>query len=153
MWANRSTAAPCESGRDSGVQGWAAAPSSARPSRAVADSIRAVLSGCDVSQQDAIWRKLYEQGVPLVTLSAVDIALWDLWGRMAGKPVHILLGATSDTVIKYVEVTSLLRENRTRPGHLTPVPTLDDQGRLAVPQTPGMGIEPDWTYIYSRRVA
>jgi L-alanine-DL-glutamate epimerase-like enolase superfamily enzyme len=337
---------------DSGVQGWADAPSSARPSRAVADSIRPVLSGCDVSQQDTIWRKLYEQGVPLGTLSAVDIALWDLWGRMEGKPVHALLGtrrqkvnayfttgfnardpqryvedalsaqqagihgckihpyidwgkgagglqnagfpdqdmavyqavrsavgpdyacmadnygtytvddalrvgrlldslgyewyespmpeneewrdkyialgaqlktpicapethsdsyasriswltakacdiasidayhggltaclelalacedagarlelhdlgpdayahlqllgATSDAVIKYVEVTSLVRENRTRPGRLTPDPTLDDQGRLAIPQTPGMGVEPDWTYIYSHRVA
>jgi L-alanine-DL-glutamate epimerase-like enolase superfamily enzyme len=337
---------------DSGVQGWAEAPSSAMPSRAVADSIRNVLLDRDVSKQDAIWRKLYEQGVPLGTLGAVDIALWDLWGRMEGKPVHALLGtqrqkvnayfttgfnardpqryvedalaareagvhgckihpyvdwgkgtgglqnarfpdrdmavyqavrnavgpnyacmadnygtytfddalrvgrlldnlgyewyespmpendgwrdkyialaaqlktpvcapethpdsyaariswmaakacdivnidayhggftaclelalacadagvrlelhdlgldayphlqligATSESVIKYVEVNSLIREDRTRPGRLTPDPTLDDQGRIAIPQTPGMGIEPDWTYIYSHRVA
>ena len=336
---------------DSGVQGWADAPSSAMPGPAVADSIRDVLVDRDVGRQDAIWRRLYEQGVSLGTLSAVDLALWDLRGRIEGKPVHTLLGtqrkmvnayfttgfnardphryvedalaakdagvhgckihpsidwgkgtgglqnagfpdrdmavyqavrnavgpdypcmadnygtytfddalrvgrllddlgyewfespmpesdawrdrytaltaqlktpicapethpdsyaaripwmtaracdivsidasvggftaclelalacqdagvrlelhdtgldayphlqligATPESVIKYVEVTSLLRENRTRPGRLTPDPTLDDQGRLAIPQTPGMGIEPDWTYIYSHRL-
>jgi L-alanine-DL-glutamate epimerase-like enolase superfamily enzyme len=64
-----------------------------------------------------------------------------------------LIGATPESLIKYVEVTSLAREQRTRPGRLTPEPTLDDQGRIAIPQSPGMGVELDWTYIFSHRVS
>jgi L-alanine-DL-glutamate epimerase-like enolase superfamily enzyme len=337
---------------DGGVQGWADAPGSAIPDPEVAGSIRDVLLGRDVGQRDGIWRKLYEQGVPLGTLGAVDIALWDLFGRMEGRPVceligtqrqqvnayyttgfnasdpqryveealackqagvhgckihpyidwgkgtdgrqnagfpdrdmavyqavrsavgdnypcmadnygtytfdeallvgrlldslgyewfespmpeneewrdryitlasqlktricapethpdsfasrvswmaskacdiscidaylggfsaclqlaiaceaagvrlelhdigpdsypHLqLIGATAESLIKYVEVTSLVRDERTRPGRLTPEPVLDEQGRIAIPQSPGMGVELDWTYIYSHRIS
>src|SRR5688572_1170600 len=34
-------------------------------------------------------------GVPLSVLSAVEMALWDIAGKAAGRPVHALLGGTA----------------------------------------------------------
>jgi L-alanine-DL-glutamate epimerase-like enolase superfamily enzyme len=63
-----------------------------------------------------------------------------------------LIAATSESLIKYVEVSSLSRETRIHPGRATPEPALDEQGRITIPQTPGMGLELDWNYIYRHRV-
>ena len=75
----------------SGVQGWADLADSAMPSPTDADSIRDVLLGRNTAGYRAIWRQLYEMGLPLGVLAGVDIALWDLMGRLEGKPVHGLL--------------------------------------------------------------
>jgi len=55
--------------------------------------------GQDARNIGRIWDVLYRasipygrKGVAIEALSAVDIALWDLAGRAAGKPVHALLG-------------------------------------------------------------
>lgn len=76
-----------------GAQGWADSGAYAAPSDdATANSIGDALLGRPLSDHDGIWRKLYELGVPLATLAAVDTALWDLRGRVEGRPVHALLG-------------------------------------------------------------
>jgi len=48
---------------------------------------------------DAIWEELYnalrdhgQRGAPVQALSAIDIALWDLRGKILGQPVHVLMG-------------------------------------------------------------
>jgi L-alanine-DL-glutamate epimerase-like enolase superfamily enzyme len=47
---------------------------------------------------DAHWRQLYgylgsrSSGAEMRALSAIDIALWDLWGQATGQPIHQLLG-------------------------------------------------------------
>lgn len=63
-----------------------------------------------------------------------------------------LIAATSESVIKYVEVSSLSQTTRVHPGRAAPEPVLDDQGCVSIPQTPGMGLELDWNYIYRHRV-
>lgn len=74
-----------------GVQGWADLASSTMPDRANIDFIRDVLIGRSTAEHKAVWRQLYEMGIPLGVLAGVDIALWDLLGRLEGKPVHSLL--------------------------------------------------------------
>jgi L-alanine-DL-glutamate epimerase-like enolase superfamily enzyme len=58
---------------------------------------------------------------PFITgLSAIDIALWDIAGKVAGKPVHQLLGGTDATSLRaYASLTryadpDLVRENVAR---------------------------------------
>jgi len=63
-----------------------------------------------------------------------------------------LIGATSESVIKYVELSSLSREAQVLPGRTTAEPVMDAQGYVGIPQTPGMGLELDWNYIYAHRV-
>ncbi len=60
---------------------------------------RRLLVGQDASRIERLWDVLYRASIPygrkgiaIDALSAVDIALWDLAGKAAGKPVHELLG-------------------------------------------------------------
>lgn len=93
-----------------GVQGWAETSATAMPDNSTAASIREALIGRNVSQHDAIWRTLYQQGLPLGTLAAVDIALWDLRGRIADKPVHALLGTQRQKARTYASTPFNLGE-------------------------------------------
>jgi L-alanine-DL-glutamate epimerase-like enolase superfamily enzyme len=87
---------------ESGLQGWAEAPGAAMPDRDHAALIRNTLLDKTLSRQDSIWRELFEQGLSLDTLGAVDVALWDLYGRVKDKPVHALLGTRRPKIKAYV---------------------------------------------------
>lgn len=82
-----------------GTQGWADSSDWAAPADdATADLVSDALLDRPTSDHDNIWRQLYEQGLPLATLGAVDTALWDLRGRIEGMPVHALLGTMRSSV-------------------------------------------------------
>jgi len=85
----------------SGVQGWADFTGSTMPDRAGIELIRSIVLGRSTAEHNAIWRQLYEQSVPLGVLAAVDVALWDLRGRLEGKPTHALLGTRRQDVPVY----------------------------------------------------
>lgn len=57
------------------------------------------LLGQDASAIEAIWRDLWSAtladgrgGTPILALSAIDVALWDIVGQKAGLPLHRLWG-------------------------------------------------------------
>lgn len=59
--------------------------------------------GCPVDDVPAAWERMIRavrnvgrQGVAATAISAVDLALWDLKGRVAGRPLYQLLGARRD---------------------------------------------------------
>jgi len=61
--------------------------------------IAPMILGDDALMRDVIWHKVYnllrdhgQKGMPLQALSGVDIALWDLAGKVAGMPIHTLIG-------------------------------------------------------------
>jgi L-rhamnonate dehydratase len=64
-----------------------------------ARSLSAVLTGEDPSDPVALWHRMYEstdyvgrRGLAMHAIGGVDLALWDLKGKIEGKPVHELLG-------------------------------------------------------------
>jgi L-alanine-DL-glutamate epimerase-like enolase superfamily enzyme len=69
--------------------------------------VKPVLVGEDPLYHERIWRELKERqrlnlaALPDRVLTAVDLALWDLSGKIAGLPVHHLLGATREAVPAY----------------------------------------------------
>lgn len=86
-----------------GAQGWADSSAYTAPADdATIHSVSDVLLGRPLSDHGGIWRQLYELGVPLATLAAVDTALWDLRGRVEGQPVHALLGTIRPVVKTYL---------------------------------------------------
>jgi len=55
--------------------------------------------GADPSQIEQVWDQMFRASIPygrkgaaIEAISAVDIALWDLAGKLANKPVYTLLG-------------------------------------------------------------
>jgi L-alanine-DL-glutamate epimerase-like enolase superfamily enzyme len=69
--------------------------------------VKPYLVGQDPLYREKLWHGLKErQRLNLATLAdrvltAVDLALWDLGGKIAGLPVHKLLGAARDKVPAY----------------------------------------------------
>ncbi|WP_136659741.1 mandelate racemase/muconate lactonizing enzyme family protein [Nitratireductor sp. XY-223] len=65
----------------------------------VEEVIQPMILGCDPVDRDAIWHNVYnllrdhgQKGMPIQALSGVDIALWDLTGKIAGLPLCKLAG-------------------------------------------------------------
>jgi L-alanine-DL-glutamate epimerase-like enolase superfamily enzyme len=66
------------------------------------------LVGHRVFDMEAHWDRIFSEllllgrrGALLRILSAVDIALWDLYGKSAGAPLRTLLGGSEDVVAAY----------------------------------------------------
>ena len=63
-----------------------------------AQALKEVLIGCDPGDA-GLWERMYEstdyigrRGLVMHAIGGVDLALWDLRGKIQGKPVHALLG-------------------------------------------------------------
>lgn len=61
--------------------------------------IQPLVLGMDPMDRDVIWHKVYnllrdhgQKGMPMQALSGVDIALWDIAGKVVGLPIHKLIG-------------------------------------------------------------
>lgn len=88
---------------DDGVVGWgeALAPVAAKAVASIVDDLLApVLKGRDPIATDALWTLMYGLmrerghygGFMLDAISACDIAMWDVKGKLLGEPVHRILG-------------------------------------------------------------
>jgi L-rhamnonate dehydratase len=85
-----------------------------------ARSLSAVLVGAELSESfdpETLWRLMYEstdyvgrRGLAMHAIGGVDLALWDLRGKIEGKPVHQLLGgAKRDRVPAYGTIYPMAR--------------------------------------------
>ncbi|MEX2518667.1 MAG: mandelate racemase/muconate lactonizing enzyme family protein [Paracoccaceae bacterium] len=107
-WVDRRVGLVLEITTDSGLVGWGDAYGPPWLIAAVIDHAYAPrLIGRDPMAGEAIWEELYnclrdhgQRGVPVQALSAVDIALWDLRGKICGQPVHRLMGGPIRTEIR-----------------------------------------------------
>lgn len=79
----------------------------APPAHRIANGLRSLLIGEDPLEIGRLWDRMYEgsmyfgrRGAVLHALSGLDIALWDIAGKAAGKPIHALLGGARRSKIK-----------------------------------------------------
>lgn len=95
---------------DTGLVGWGETFGfhTVAPARIVIDTIlKPELIGRDATQIERIMVEMQKKfhvfgrsGAFLHSLSAIDIALWDIAGKSAGQPVHQLLGGTDATSLR-----------------------------------------------------
>ncbi len=67
-----------------------------------------MLVGCDPLNIEALWHKMYlmtrwygRKGVAISAIGGIDNALWDIRGKVEGKPVYKLLGGSRGEVPAY----------------------------------------------------
>ncbi len=89
------------------------------------ESVAPQLLGQDPSRIDHIARKLYGylgfrgSGVETRGNSAIDIALWDLWGKRTAQPVYQLLGGLTRERVRVYNTCAGYRYVRQRPVQTT----------------------------------
>jgi len=90
---------------DEGISGWGEITSTTRiANRALAAILKQVsgqIEGEDPSRIERLWHKLFRsftymgsRGAACECVSAIDIALWDIRGKVLGLPVYELLGGS-----------------------------------------------------------
>jgi L-alanine-DL-glutamate epimerase-like enolase superfamily enzyme len=74
----------------------------------VEETLTPVLLGEDPRDIARLWAKMYRstfrygrRGIVIAAISAVDIALWDLLGKICGQPVYKLAGGCRDRIPAY----------------------------------------------------
>jgi len=88
---------------DAGVTGWGECFGPGNVAVAnkgiVEQVIQPMVLGLDPMDRDVIWHKVYnllrdhgQKGMPMQALSGVDIALWDIAGKVANLPLHKMIG-------------------------------------------------------------
>lgn len=115
--------------------------------------IQPMVLGMDPLDRDVIWHKVYnlmrdhgQKGMPMQSLSGVDIALWDIAGKVAGLPIHKLIGgAHRNSVQAYGYGMMLKREDAA--AHVArfvdEAASIKDMGFVATKMKVGLGAKDD----------
>jgi D-galactarolactone cycloisomerase len=105
---------------DEGVTGWGECfgPGNiAIANKGIVEGVIApMVLGMDPMDRDVIWHKVYnlmrdhgQKGMPMQSLSGVDIALWDIAGKVMGQPLHKMIGGAHRTEIPVYGYGMMLR--------------------------------------------
>lgn len=92
---------------DAGIEGHAFLGSSIRGARldvvALMRNLKPVVVGRDPFDRERLWESLHklQRAATMRTIGAVDVALWDLAGKLAGLPISRLLGRYRDSIAAY----------------------------------------------------
>ena len=93
---------------DEGMTGIVPAQGGALNKVLIEDLLKPYVIGEDPLNTERIWEQMYwgslssgRRGAAISAISAIDIAIWDLKGKILNQPVHKLLGGHRDTVPAY----------------------------------------------------
>ena len=112
---------------DEGITGYGEVDTAPGPGKAIVDAymshgtcygLREVVVGSDPFDYEQIWNNMWAKtyyygrsGPVMHVMSGIDMAIWDIMGKSAGKPVHKLLGGSYvDKVRAYA--SALMPENK-----------------------------------------
>ena len=127
---------------DAGVSGWGEITSTTLPAnRAVAGILRQLndqLVGEDPTQIELLWHKTFRsftymgsRGATSHAVSGIDIALWDIVGKVRGLPIYEMLGgAVRDDILIYTHPDQ--RKFKTKEGVIEEISTIIASGHTAI---------------------
>jgi D-galactarolactone cycloisomerase len=103
---------------DAGRVGWGEAHHGQNPTamaEIVEKGLGSLLTGADALDSEGIWARLARQQIvthglgagSVIALSGIDIALWDLKGKIMGQPIYRLLGGAPKRIRAYAGGLSL----------------------------------------------
>ena len=103
-WVNRRSATLVEVLTDEGIAGWGEAfAQGLEPPQiaaaAIEHALKPLVMGANPLDIEVLWHRMYHatrdygrKGSVMAAISAIDIALWDIAGKVYDKPIHQLLG-------------------------------------------------------------
>jgi D-galactarolactone cycloisomerase len=136
---------------DDGTHGWGEGYGPATVVRAGVEFLARLLLGGDALATGAHWQRLHlrtldhgRRGVFLSAISALDLALWDLKGKLLGAPVHVLLGGRRrERQAVYATGLYFTRGPDLRGRLAREAASYAAQGFLAVKMKVGLGLDED----------
>ncbi|AAV95668.1 mandelate racemase/muconate lactonizing enzyme family protein [Ruegeria pomeroyi] len=153
----RRTAHIVEVQTDEGITGWGECfgPGTvALANKTIVEKvIQPMVLGDDPLDRDVIWHKVYnllrdhgQKGMPIQALSGVDIALWDIAGKVTGLPLHKLIGGAHRTRVQAYGYGMMLKRESTA-AHLArfadEAAAIRDMGFAATKMKVGLGARED----------
>jgi L-alanine-DL-glutamate epimerase-like enolase superfamily enzyme len=71
----------------------------------IAKTMKPFLIGKDPEYREGLWHEMWRLNrlwfTPQIALGTVDVALWDLYGKIVGQPIYKILGAVRDGIPTY----------------------------------------------------
>ncbi len=142
---------------DEGVTGWGECfgPSTiALANKGIVEQvIQPLVLGMDPMDRDVIWHKVYnllrdhgQKGMPMQSLSGVDIALWDIAGKVMSQPIHKLIGGAHRTDVPVYGYGMMLRDEPVADlaaRFTDEAAAIKDMGFTATKMKTGFGPKPD----------
>ncbi|MEO6246423.1 MAG: mandelate racemase/muconate lactonizing enzyme family protein, partial [Opitutaceae bacterium] len=146
---------------DDGCHGWGEGYGPAEVVRAGVEFFAPLLIGADPLLNAALWQRMHargldfaRRGVLLAALSALDLALWDLKGKLLGAPVHVLLGGKRrDAVAVYATGMYFDDQPNLTERLAAEAAGYVAQGFRAVKMKVGLGVEADAANVRAVRAA
>ena len=144
-----------------GSYGWGEGYGPARVIQAGIDYLSPLVIGQDPLQVEAIWSRMYRQsldyarrGVLVAAISALDIALWDLRGKLLNQPVSVLLGGRRRERVKVYATGMYFTAGDDLPQKLAAeAQTYVAQGYQALKMKVGLGVRQDLRHVRAVRLA
>jgi D-galactarolactone cycloisomerase len=144
---------------ESGVSGWGECFGPSRLNAAIVSAFKPYLVGQDALATELIWQTLYNQfrdqgqkGLTITAISGVDIALWDLKGRLLGQPIHRLMGGPLRREVRAYATGTYRRGSGNALDYITEdVRGYVREGFPAVKLKIGFGVEEDLALIAAVR--
>ncbi len=98
----------CQVFTDEGITGIVPARGGGMVKSLIEDSLKPYIVGEDPMNNERIWSKMYwgilgsgRRGAPMIAISHIDNAVWDIKAKMAKQPIHKYLGGFRDSVNSY----------------------------------------------------
>ena len=150
---------------DEGITGWGecfGAGNIAFANKGIVEKvIQPMVLGMQALDRDVIWHKVYnlmrdhgQKGMPLQALSGVDIALWDIAGKVAGLPIYQMIGGAHRKEIEVYGYGMMLRPENVDSlvsRFMDEASEIKEMGFKAVKMKVGLGPKDDLRLIESVR--
>ena len=146
---------------EDGLVGWGEGYGPAEVLSAGVKYLEQFVIGANPLNNEVIWETLYRRtldyarkGILMASVSAIDVAIWDLKGKMLGLPVHQLLGGKMrDKIYPYATGMYFREEKNLTQSLADEAKAYADLGYQAVKMKVGMTIEDDIRNVRAVRAA
>lgn len=146
---------------EDGTYGWGEGYGPANVIKAGIEFFKPFLIGKVAIENEVLWQEMYRRsmdyarsGTLQASISAIDVALWDIKGKLLNQPVSVLLGGLKNPIIEpYATGLYFTRVENLEKSLTEEALLYKSQGFKALKMKVGLGIADDVKYVSAIRKA